>query len=105
MYLLEVVSNLKLVLGISHVGLDLRVGVVDNSQEHVDEDKEDKEDKQHEEDWTQDTIGLLQLVEVKITQDNPEQSKAGKRKLINDYTKEKSQTNKLQSIKCPTIHA
>ena len=75
-YLLEVVGNLKLVLGISHVRLDLRVGVVDDSQEHVDENEEDEEDKQHEEDWTQDAVGLLQLVEVKVTQDDAEQSEA-----------------------------
>ena len=76
-YLFDIVRHNKDVRLFGHVWLDLRVGVVDDSQEHVDEDEEDKEDKQHEEDWTQDTIGLLQLVEVKVTQDNSKQREAG----------------------------
>ena len=39
--------------------LDLAVGVVDDSQEHVEQDEEHKEDVAEEEDWTQDPISLL----------------------------------------------
>lgn len=74
--LLEVVGNLKLVLLVGHVGLDLGVGVVDDGQEHVDQHEEDEEHKQHEEDGAKDAVGRLQLLEVKVTQDDAEQGEA-----------------------------
>lgn len=77
-HLLEVVSNLKLILLIGHIWLDFWICVIDNGQEHVDEDKEDKEDEEHKEYRTQYTVGCLQLIKVKISQDDTEQSEAGK---------------------------
>lgn len=77
-HLLEVVGDLKLVLLVGHVGLDLRVGVVDDGQEHVDQHEEDKEDKEHEEDWAKDAVGRLQLLEVKVAQDDTEQGEAAR---------------------------
>ena len=67
-YSLEVVSHLKLILLVCHVTLHLGVGVIDDGQEHVDQHKEHEEDKQHEEDGAKDTVGRLQLVEVKVSQ-------------------------------------
>ena len=75
-YSLEVVRHLKLVLLVGHVTLHLRVGVVDDGQEHVDQHEEDEEHKEHEEDWTQDTVGCLKLVKVKVSQYDTEQGEA-----------------------------
>lgn len=87
-YSLEVVSHLKLVHLVSHVSLHFRVGVIDDGQEHVDQDEEDKEDKQHEEDGSQVPVGGLQLVEVKVSQDDTEQCEARERmdKLLYIYS-------------------
>lgn len=58
------------------MGLDFSVCVVNDRQEHIEQDKEHKEDIGDEEDWTKDTIGGLQSMEVEITQDDTEQCKA-----------------------------
>ena len=81
-YPLEVVRHLKLVHLVSHVTLHFRVGVVDDGQEHVDQHEEDEEDEQHEEDRSQVSVGRLQLVEVKVSQDDTEQGEAIKGQLI-----------------------
>lgn len=81
-YPLEVVRHLKLVHLVSHVTLHFRVGVIDDGQEHVDQHEEDEEDEQHEEDWSQVSVGCLQLVEVKVSQDDTEQGEARKGQLI-----------------------
>lgn len=78
-YSLEVVSHLKLIHLVGHVSLHFRVGVVDDGQEHVDQDKEYEEDKQHEEDRSQVPVGSLQLMEVKVSQDDTEQCEARER--------------------------
>ena len=75
-YSLEVVCHLKLVLLVGHVTLHLRVGVVDDGQEHVDQHEEYEEHKEHEEDRTQDTVGCLKLVEVKVSQYDTKQCEA-----------------------------
>lgn len=77
-YLPEVVCHFKFIFGVSHVTLDLRICVIDDGQEHVDQDEEHKEHKQHEEDWSQNSVGFFQLVEVKISQDDTEQGEADK---------------------------
>ena len=58
------------------MGLDFSVCVVNDRQEHIEQDKEHKEDIGDEEDWTKDTIGGLQSMEVEVTQDDTEQCKA-----------------------------
>lgn len=75
-YLLEVVTDLKLTLLGGDVGLDFSVCVVNDGQEHIEQDKEHEEHIGDEEDWTKDTIGSLQSMEVEITQYNTEQCKA-----------------------------
>lgn len=75
-YLLKVVTNLKLALLGGDVGFDFSVRVVNDGQEHIKQDKEHEEDIGDEEDWTKDTVGSLQSMEVEITQDNTEKCKA-----------------------------
>ena len=77
-YPLEVVTDLKLALLAGDVGLDFSVRVVNDRQEHIEQDKEHEEDIGDKEDWTKDTIGSLQSMEVEITQDNTEQCKAAR---------------------------
>ena len=72
-YLLEVVCDLKLTLLTSNVRLHLGVGVVDNGEEHVEKHEEYKEHVGDEEHWTQDAVGVLDLVEVKVSEDDAEQ--------------------------------
>ena len=76
MYLLEVISHFKLVFVIGHVRLDFRVCVIDDGQKHVDQHEEHEEHKEHEEDWSKDAVGLLQLMEIKVSQNDSEQSEA-----------------------------
>lgn len=75
-HLLEIVCNFKLILHIGHVRFHFRIGVIDDGEEHVDENKEDKEDEQHEEYGAQNAVCCFKLIEVKITQDNTEQCEA-----------------------------
>ena len=77
-YLLEIVSDLELALLRGDVGLDLSVGVVDDGQEHVEQHKEHEEHIGDEEDWTKYAVGVLQGVEIEITQDDTEQGEAEK---------------------------
>lgn len=77
---LEVVSHLEFVLLVGHVALHLRVGVVDDGQEHVDQHEEHEEHKHHEEDWTKDAVGSFQLVKVKVSKDDTEQCEAEEEK-------------------------
>ena len=72
-YLFKVVSHLKLVLLVGKIRLDLRVGVVDDGQEHVEQNEEDEEHIEDEVNGSQHTIGCLQLVEVEVTKDDTEQ--------------------------------
>ena len=54
--------------------LDVRVGVVDDGQEHVEQHEEDEEHVQEEVDGSEDTLGGLHGPEVEVTQDDTEQS-------------------------------
>ena len=64
-------------MAVLDLSLDLAVGVVDDSQEHVEQDEEHKEDVAEEEDWTQDPISLLDWVEVEISEDGSKKRKDG----------------------------
>lgn len=75
-YLLEIVSDLKFALLSSNVRFDFSVSVVDDGQEHVKQDEEDEEHVSNEEGRAKDTVGVLDLVEVEVTKDDTEQSKA-----------------------------
>ena len=84
-YLLEVVTNVKLVLLVRQLGLHLRVRVVDDGKEHVEEDEEDKEDVEDEVRGTEDTVRSFQLVEVEVSQDDSEQREpagSGRKKIL-----------------------
>ena len=71
-YPLEVVCDLKLVLLPGQLGLDLRVGVVDDREEHVEQDEEDKEDVEDKVERAEYAVGHLEAVEVKLTEDDAE---------------------------------
>ena len=75
-YFFEEVGHLELVLLRGNVGLDLGVGVVDDGEEHVEEDEEDEEDVEDEVGRSQDAVGFLQFVEVEISEDDSEQGEA-----------------------------
>ena len=77
-YGLEVVGHLELVLLVGNISLDFRVGVVDDSQEHVQEHEEDKEHVEHKVGRAKDPVGLLQFVEVEIAKDDAEQRETAK---------------------------
>jgi len=72
----EEVSHLELVLLVSKVGLDVGVGVIDDGKEHVEQDEEDEEDVQTEERWSEDAVGLLQSLEVEVSENQTEQREA-----------------------------
>lgn len=83
-YPLEVVCHFKLVLLAGNIGLHLRVGVVDDGQEHVDQHKEDEEHVEDEVEGANHTVSILQLVEVEVSQHNTEQGEAGERQHISN---------------------
>ena len=72
-HLSEEVAHLELVLLVSKVGLDVGVGIIDDGQEHVQQNEEDEEDVQTEERRSEDTVCLLQSLKVEIAQDQTEQ--------------------------------
>jgi len=69
----EEVSHLELILRVGQVGLDVGVRVVDDGQEHVEQDEEDEEDVQDEERRAKDAVCLLQSLEVKVSEDQTKQ--------------------------------
>lgn len=72
-HLFEKLSHFYFVLGISQLSLDLSVRVVDDGQEHVEQDKEDEEYKEDEVDGAENAMSRLQLVKVEISQDDTEE--------------------------------
>ena len=56
--LLEVVSQFELGLLRAHVTLHFRVSVIDDGQEHVQENEEDEEDIGQEEDRPENAVGI-----------------------------------------------
>ena len=57
--LLQVVSDFELIPLLCYLTLDLAVGVIDNGQEHVEQDKEHKEHIAEKEDWPKHSVGIL----------------------------------------------
>jgi len=80
-YLLEELSHLKLILSICQFSLDLSIGVVDNSEEHVEQDEEDEEHIEDEVNGSENTVSRFQFVEVKVSQNDTEQSQPVGQKL------------------------
>lgn len=85
-YLLEVVSHLKLALLLADVCLHLRVCVVDDGQEHVEQHEEHKEHVEHEVRRTKDSVGFIELMEVEISQDDTEQREAKAKQFLQEYS-------------------
>ena len=80
----EEVGHFELVGLFLEVELDVGVGVVDDGEEHVEQDEEDKEDVQDEEHRAEDAVRLLQPHEVGVAEDCAEQTEAEKQ--INETT-------------------
>ena len=76
-HLLEVVTHFEFILLCGDVRLNLRVGIVDDGQEHVEQDEEYEEDIEDEVCRPQYTVRFLQLVEVEVTQNDSEQGEPG----------------------------
>ena len=74
---LEVVCDLEIILLCRDILLDLAVRVVDDGEEHVEQDEEHKEDVGQEEDWSHQPVGLLQGVEVEVSKDGSKQGEDG----------------------------
>ena len=79
-YSFEVVGEFELALLLGKIRFNFSISVVDDGQEHVDENEEHKEDICDEENWTKDSIGILNFLEVEVTKDNTEQSVATRQK-------------------------
>lgn len=71
-YLLEIVCDFKLTLLCSNVRFDFSISIVNDGQEHVEQDEEDEEHIGNKEGRTEDTIGVLDLMEVEVTQNDTE---------------------------------
>ncbi len=65
----DVADELEVILPLRHVLLHLRVGLTDDGQEHVQEDKEDKEDVDDKVEWTENDMGRLDCVHVEVAKD------------------------------------
>jgi hypothetical protein len=76
--LLEEGAELDVALLGLHLLLDLAVRVVDDGNEHVQQDEEDKEHIGQEEDRSEHAIGRLNRLEVKVTENDTEQSEANR---------------------------
>ena len=72
-HLFEVVGHLELALLRGNVGLDLRVRVVDDGQEHVEQNEEHEEHVEDEVGGAEDAVRLLQSLEVEVAQNDAEQ--------------------------------
>ena len=75
-HFLEVVTDLKLALLGGNIRLDFSVSVIDDGQEHVEQHKEYEEHVGDEEDRSKHAVRVLDLVEVKVAQDDSEQREA-----------------------------
>ena len=74
--LLQIISDVVLVGLRADVGLDLGVGIIDDCDEHVEENEEDKEDVGEEIERSQNGVGFLKFCEVEITQNNSKKSES-----------------------------
>lgn len=72
--LLEELSQLDLALLVGQLALYLAISVIDDGNEHVQEDKEDEEYVGQEEDGTEHTIRSLKRLKVKVAENDAEQS-------------------------------
>ena len=66
-------SDLEIIFLRCNLLLDLAVGVIDDGQEHIEEDKKHKKDVGEEKDGPHHPIGLLKGVEVKVPKDCSQQ--------------------------------
>lgn len=74
--LLEELAQLNVALLVGNLALDLAISVIDNSDEHVQQDEEDEEDVGQEEDGTEHSVGRLEGLEIKVAENDAEQGVA-----------------------------
>ena len=99
--LLEVLGDLDLALLTGQVSLHFGVSVVDDGQEHVEQDEEHEKDIGEEHNWTQNTIGCFQSVEVEVSQDYSKQGEAEMTSNINFHIHYFQELlNKILGIAC-----
>ena len=67
------ITDLKIIFLSCDFLLDLAVGVIDDGQEHVEEDKEHEKDIGEEEDGSHHPVRPLQGVEVKVPEDSSQE--------------------------------
>lgn len=72
LHLLEEVDHLKFVFLPRHLGLDFRICVVDDCQEHVEKYEKNEENVQNEVRRAEDAVCLLQLGKLEISKQNAE---------------------------------
>jgi hypothetical protein len=84
-YLLEVITKFEFALLLRNVRFNFGVSIIDNSQEHVEQHKEHEEDVCDEECWAENTVGILNLMEVKVTKDDTEQGESIEESIKNIY--------------------
>ena len=75
-HLLEVVGHLEFILLTGNISLHLRICIVDDSQEHVQQYEEHEEYIEDEVHWTQNSVCSLEFMEVEVSQDDTEQSES-----------------------------
>jgi len=79
----EVIGHLEFVLLRGKVGLDFRIRVVDDRQEHVEQDEEDEEDVENKIGGAEDAVCLLQRLEIEVAKDDAEQRETINRQHVN----------------------
>ncbi len=73
----EVVRHFKVIALVREVLLHGGVRLIDDGQEHVEEDEKDEEDVEEEEDGPVYAVSVLQGVKLKVTQDDAQQGEGG----------------------------
>lgn len=64
---------------VQKIRFHLQIGVIDDGNEHVNEDKEDKEDVNKEVEWTEEALRVLQSLKVEVAQNDAEEGHAERR--------------------------
>ena len=62
----EEVAHLEICFSGLHLCLDIGIGIIDDSQEHVEQNEEHEEDVAQEVNWTQESARALNGFEIKV---------------------------------------
>lgn len=78
-YSLKIINHLKLIHLINHISLHFKINIVNNNQKHINQNKKYEKNKQHKKNKSQIPINNLQLIKIKISQNNTKQYKTKKK--------------------------